>query len=93
MPTYDYKCNKCEEIFERFQKITEPPLKQCPVCGGELKRLISGGIGVIFKGSGFYVTDSKKPSSTLSKSTSPAKKAPEKKEKINKDNAALKSEK
>ena len=93
MPTYDYKCNKCEEIFERFQKITDPPLKECPVCGGELKRLISGGIGVIFKGSGFYVTDSKKPSSTLSKSTPSAKKASEKKEKPTKDNAALKSEK
>jgi putative FmdB family regulatory protein len=59
MPTYEYKCNNCEEIFERFHKITDPPLKECPVCGGELKRLISGGIGVIFKGSGFYVTDSK----------------------------------
>jgi len=59
MPTYEYKCSNCEEIFERFQKITDPPLKECPVCGGKLIRLISGGIGVIFKGSGFYVTDSK----------------------------------
>ncbi|UCB44981.1 MAG: zinc ribbon domain-containing protein [Spirochaetota bacterium] len=96
MPTYDYKCNKCEEIFERFQKITDPPLQECPVCGGELKRLISGGIGVIFKGSGFYVTDSKKPSGKSTKSPSSpstAKKEPEKKEKINKDSTALKSEK
>jgi putative FmdB family regulatory protein len=59
MPTYEYRCNSCEELFERFQKITDPPLRECPVCGGELTRLISGGIGVIFKGSGFYVTDSK----------------------------------
>ncbi len=59
MPTYEYKCNKCEEIFEIFQKITDPPLEECPVCGGELTKLISGGIGVIFKGSGFYSTDSK----------------------------------
>ena len=59
MPTYEYKCNNCEEIFERFQKITDPPLEECPVCGGRLTRLISGGIGIIFKGSGFYVTDSK----------------------------------
>jgi putative FmdB family regulatory protein len=59
MPTYEYKCSCCEELFERFQKITDPPLKECPVCGGELTRLISGGIGIIFKGSGFYVTDSK----------------------------------
>ena len=59
MPTYEYKCNNCEEIFEYFHKITDPPVTECPVCGGELTRLISGGIGVIFKGSGFYVTDSK----------------------------------
>jgi putative FmdB family regulatory protein len=60
MPTYEYKCKDCEEIFERFQKITDPPLEEeCPVCGGKLTRLISGGIGIIFKGSGFYVTDSK----------------------------------
>ena len=70
MPTYEYKCSRCEEIFERFQKITDPPLKECPVCGGDLNRLISGGIGIIFKGSGFYVTDSKnaKNSSFSSKS-------------------------
>ena len=53
MPTYEYKCNKCEEVFEVFQKITESPLRECSVCGGELKRLISGGAGIIFKGSGF----------------------------------------
>jgi len=73
MPTYEYKCNNCEEIFERFHKITDPPLKECPVCGGELTRLISGGIGVIFKGSGFYVTDSKgaKNSSSTPKEKEP----------------------
>ena len=68
MPTYEYKCNKCEEILERFQKITDPPLQDCPVCGGELKRLISGGIGVIFKGSGFYVNDSKSSSKSIKSS-------------------------
>jgi putative FmdB family regulatory protein len=59
MPTYEYKCNKCEEVFEVFQKITDEPLKECPVCGGEVKRLVSGGAGIIFKGSGFYTTDYK----------------------------------
>jgi putative FmdB family regulatory protein len=59
MPTYEYKCSECEEVFEVFQKITDDPLKTCQVCGGELKRLISGGMGVIFKGSGFYTTDYK----------------------------------
>jgi len=62
MPTYEYKCNDCGEIFEFFQKITDEPLKNCPVCNGELKRLISGGSGIIFKGSGFYTTDYKNAS-------------------------------
>lgn len=62
MPTYEYKCSKCEELFEYFQKITDLPIKECPVCGGELKRLISGGAGIIFKGSGFYSTDNKSSS-------------------------------
>jgi putative FmdB family regulatory protein len=68
MPTYEYKCTKCEEIFEIFQKMTDIPLKECPVCGGELQKVISGGIGIIFKGSGFYTTDSKHSSATGSSS-------------------------
>ena len=66
MPTYEYKCNKCEEVFEVFQKITDSPLKECPVCGGDLRRLISGGAGIIFKGSGFYTTDYKSSSASTS---------------------------
>ena len=62
MPTYEYKCIQCEEVFEFFQKITDEPIKTCPVCSGELNRLISGGMGVIFKGSGFYTTDYKNSS-------------------------------
>jgi len=62
MATYEYKCNKCEEIFEVFQKMSEEPLKECSVCGGELIKLISGGVGIIFKGSGFYTTDYKNSS-------------------------------
>ncbi len=60
MPTYEYECIKCKHRFEEFQAITDPPLKQCPKCKGKLRRLITGGAGVIFKGSGFYVTDYKK---------------------------------
>jgi putative FmdB family regulatory protein len=60
MPTYEYECSKCKHAFEEFQKITDKPLVQCPKCGGRLRRLISGGAGLIFKGSGFYVTDYKK---------------------------------
>jgi putative FmdB family regulatory protein len=63
MPTYEYKCKKCEEVFEVFQKMTDAPLRDCPVCGGTLSKVISGGIGIIFKGSGFYTTDSKNSSS------------------------------
>jgi putative FmdB family regulatory protein len=61
MPTYEYKCLKCKHTFEEFQKITDKPLVKCPKCGGPVKRLISGGAGLIFKGSGFYVTDYRKP--------------------------------
>ena len=60
MPTYEYKCSKCEHQFEAFQSITEEPVKKCPSCGGQVKRLISGGAGLIFKGSGFYITDYKR---------------------------------
>jgi putative FmdB family regulatory protein len=59
MPLYDYKCSKCGYIFEVQQRITEEPLKHCPKCKGVIKRLISPA-GIIFKGSGFYVTDYKK---------------------------------
>jgi putative FmdB family regulatory protein len=56
MPLYDYKCAKCGHVFEVQQKITEEPLKYCPLCKGPIKRLISAA-GIIFKGSGFHVTD------------------------------------
>jgi len=57
MPTYDYKCLACESRFERFQGITAPVIEACPECGGKVKRLIGAGAGLIFKGSGFYITD------------------------------------
>ncbi len=63
MPTYEYECRECSYTFEAFQSINDAPIKTCPLCGGEVKRLIGGGSGVIFKGSGFYVTDSKKTQS------------------------------
>jgi len=56
MPIYDYKCENCGK-FEKMQRITEPPLEQCPVCNGNVERLISKNVGVVFKGSGFYKTD------------------------------------
>lgn len=57
MPTYEYECLKCKHKFEASQSMSEPPLKVCPVCGKPVKKLISVGAGIIFKGSGFYATD------------------------------------
>lgn len=62
MPTYDYRCKRCGHRFSRFQRITAPAVRDCPNCSGKgtVERLISGGAGLIFKGSGFYITDYKK---------------------------------
>ena len=57
MPTYEYECEECGHRFEKRQKMSDDPVKECPLCGGETRRLVSGGIGIIFKGSGFYATD------------------------------------
>jgi putative FmdB family regulatory protein len=58
MPTYEYKCDACGYEFERFQSITAEPIRRCPECGkAKVRRLISTGAGLIFKGSGFYITD------------------------------------
>ncbi len=67
MPTYDYICTKCEHEFEHFQSMNSEPLKNCPKCGGSLKRLIGAGAGPIFKGSGFYQTDYKNSQSSSKK--------------------------
>jgi len=69
MPTYDYECKSCGYNFEVFQSFMDSPVKKCPECGKAVRRLIGGGAGVIFKGSGFYVTDSRKSSSAKSTST------------------------
>lgn len=57
MPTYQYECLKCPHTFDASQSMRAEPLKICPVCKGELKRLIGTGGGILFKGSGFYQTD------------------------------------
>src|SRR5437870_10972334 len=58
MPTYDYKCNACGHRFEKFQPMSAAPIKKCPKCGKmKVQRLIGTGAGLIFKGSGFYITD------------------------------------
>ena len=58
MPLYDYKCKQCDKRFEIEQSIHDDPKTKCSECDGEIVRLISGGVGISFKGSGFYVNDS-----------------------------------
>jgi len=57
MPTYEYECSSCQYLFEAFQKISDTPLTECPRCKGPIRRKISGGSGLLFKGKGFYITD------------------------------------
>ncbi|TMQ73450.1 MAG: zinc ribbon domain-containing protein [Candidatus Eisenbacteria bacterium] len=57
MPTYDYRCRKCGHRFELFHGIKDDSIKRCPKCKGRAVRLISAGAGILFKGSGFYITD------------------------------------
>ena len=57
MPTYEYECFECGHEFEVFQSITAEPVQSCPQCQGKVRRLISSGGGLLFKGSGFYATD------------------------------------
>ena len=56
MPTYEYRCQKGHE-FEVFQRMSEPPVEKCVHCGARAERLLSAGAGILFKGSGFYITD------------------------------------
>ena len=59
MPTYNYYCKQCDSHFSYFQKMSESSFSICEGCGGKIERIISGGTGLIFKGSGFYLTDYK----------------------------------
>ncbi|MHB1687104.1 MAG: FmdB family zinc ribbon protein [Ignavibacteriaceae bacterium] len=71
MPTYDYKCNVCGYSFELFQKMNDAPIKVCPKCSSDVKRLIGAGAGPIFKGTGFYQTDYKNPPKKSEKKIEP----------------------
>lgn len=67
MPTYEYRCAEGHE-FEVFQKMSDEPITRCPECGAAAERKISSGAGLVFKGSGFYVTDYKKAGEKKGKS-------------------------
>jgi putative FmdB family regulatory protein len=57
MPTYEYRCTECKHEFEKFQRMSDEPVAECPECGSPAERRLSGGAGLLFKGSGFYITD------------------------------------
>ncbi|MEU6135518.1 FmdB family zinc ribbon protein [Nocardioides sp. NPDC047086] len=69
MPTYQYACTECGHAFDQFQSFSEASLTECPECGGKLRKVFSAA-GVVFKGSGFYRTDSRSGSSSSTSSTS-----------------------
>ncbi|MGO1383447.1 MAG: FmdB family zinc ribbon protein [Arachnia sp.] len=69
MPTYQYRCTACSKELEAVQKFTDASLTTCPSCDGALRKVF-GAVGVVFKGSGFYSTDSRKKSSSTSASSS-----------------------
>jgi putative FmdB family regulatory protein len=68
MPTYEYACEKCGR-FLVFQRITADPLAQCPTCGGNVQRLVSKNVSIVFKGSGFYITDTRAAESSAKSSS------------------------
>jgi putative FmdB family regulatory protein len=71
VPTYQYACTACEHRFDAVQSFSDASLTECPECGGKLRKLY-GSVGVVFKGSGFYRTDSRSESKATAASTSPA---------------------
>ena len=69
MPTYEYACTECGHVFDAVQSFSDAALTECPECGGKLRKVFSAA-GVVFKGSGFYRTDSRSSSSGSSPSGS-----------------------
>ena len=94
MPTYEYRCESCGNEIEVLQSMKDAPLTKCPKCGKDtLKKMVSGGAGLIFKGSGFYLTDYKnKQTSNTSSSGSTAKTSESKTESKSESKTESKSE-
>jgi len=78
LPTYTYRCTQCGYVFDQFQSITDDPIRTCPQCGGKVVRVITGGSGIVFKGSGFYITDYKHKHSSGSSTGKSTGKKPKK---------------
>ncbi len=79
MPTYEYRCPDCHNAYEKREGFEAPALQECPTCGGTARRVLHAA-PVVFKGSGFYVTDSRKPAPSEAEGSAPAvagKSAPE----------------
>jgi putative FmdB family regulatory protein len=99
MPTYEYRCKSCGYEFEEFQPMSADPLQICPKCTEPtLKRLMSSGVGLVFKGSGFYLTDYKNTSSAPtapkpSSESKPESKPEQKSESKPSDNSATSTDK
>lgn len=72
MPTYEYLCNKCEYAFEVVQSFSDAALENCPKCDGQVRKVYNN-VGIVFKGSGFYKTDSRTSTATKPESKSDAK--------------------
>jgi putative FmdB family regulatory protein len=79
VPTYTYRCTACSHQFDIFQKFSDDPLSECPECGSPVRKVFQP-VGIVFKGSGWYVTDSRKSDAdtrtTASKTDGPAKESP-----------------
>ncbi len=90
MPTYSYRCPACGREYDRLQKMSDSTLIECPDCGTPGERLISAGVGFVFKGSGFYETDYKRAGQTHTKHETDK---PEKKETTTVDSSSTKEPK
>jgi putative FmdB family regulatory protein len=71
MPTYTYRCKECDHQFDQRQRMSDDPLTICPVCEGRIRRVVNS-VGIVFKGSGFYVTDNRGKNSANGKSSETA---------------------
>ena len=92
MPTYEYRCDSCDYAFEEFQSIKDDPINECPKCGESVRKLISTGAGLIFKGSGFYITDYKNKKSSSPSSGNGEKSSTEKKTEAKTEKTTAKAE-